>query len=87
MYEGVAQLLAFSDYGSHDGKYIAVALLDSTVKVFFEDSLKFSLSLYGHKLPVSCIAPYGGRCWLSQVICDADLAFHCPSGDVTLLLL
>ena len=34
------------------GKLIAVALLDSTVKVFFTDTLKFFLSLYGHKLPV-----------------------------------
>jgi U3 small nucleolar RNA-associated protein 12 len=30
----------------------AAALLDTTVRVFFEDTLKFSLSLYGHKLPV-----------------------------------
>ncbi|TDL29382.1 WD-repeat-containing protein [Rickenella mellea] len=37
---------------SPNGKLIAVSLLDSTVKVFFEDSLKFFLSLYGHKLPV-----------------------------------
>jgi U3 small nucleolar RNA-associated protein 12 len=37
---------------SPDGKYLAAGLLDSTVKVFFEDSLKFFLSLYGHKLPV-----------------------------------
>jgi len=31
---------------------LAVALLDNTVKVFFADTLKFFLSLYGHKLPV-----------------------------------
>ncbi|KAG9034074.1 hypothetical protein FRB95_013843 [Tulasnella sp. JGI-2019a] len=37
---------------SPDGKFVAVALLDSTVKVFYQDSLKFFLSLYGHKLPV-----------------------------------
>lgn len=37
---------------SPDGKYLAVALLDSTVKVFFTDSLKLYLNLYGHKLPV-----------------------------------
>ena len=37
---------------SPDNKYIAVSLLDSTVKIFFTDSLKFYLSLYGHKLPV-----------------------------------
>lgn len=36
---------------SPDGRLIAVSLLDSTVKVFFVDTLKFFLSLYGHKLP------------------------------------
>lgn len=40
---------------SSDGKHIALALLDCTVKVFFMDSLKFFLSLYGHKLPVLCM--------------------------------
>lgn len=35
-----------------DGKLLAIALLDSTVKVFYQDTLKFFLSLYGHK--VSC---------------------------------
>ncbi|KDN52502.1 WD40 repeat-like protein [Tilletiaria anomala UBC 951] len=37
---------------SPNGKLLALALLDSTVKVFFADSLKFFISLYGHKLPV-----------------------------------
>ena len=37
---------------SPDMKYLAVGLLDSTVKVFFLDTFKFYLSLYGHKLPV-----------------------------------
>ena len=37
---------------SPNGKLLAAALLDSTVRVFFADSLKFFLSLYGHKLPV-----------------------------------
>jgi U3 small nucleolar RNA-associated protein 12 len=35
-----------------NSKFIAVALLDSTVKIFFLDTFKFYLSLYGHKLPV-----------------------------------
>ena len=35
---------------SPDNKLLAVSLLDSTVKVFFQDSLKFFLSLYGHKV-------------------------------------
>ncbi|KAK3694743.1 hypothetical protein B0T22DRAFT_453312 [Podospora appendiculata] len=37
---------------SPDSKLLAVALLDSTVKVFFTDTLKLYLNLYGHKLPV-----------------------------------
>lgn len=40
---------------SSDDRYLAVSLLDNTVKVFFFDSLKFYLSLYGHKLPVLSI--------------------------------
>lgn len=37
---------------SPDSRLLAVALLDSTVKVFYADTLKFFVSLYGHKLPV-----------------------------------
>jgi U3 small nucleolar RNA-associated protein 12 len=37
---------------SPDARLLAVALLDNTVKVFFVDSLKLFLNLYGHKLPV-----------------------------------
>jgi U3 small nucleolar RNA-associated protein 12 len=37
---------------SPDGRLLAASLLDGTVRVFFADSLKFFLSLYGHKLPV-----------------------------------
>lgn len=35
---------------SPNGKLLAISLLDSTVKVFYQDSLKFFLSLYGHKV-------------------------------------
>lgn len=37
---------------SKNGKFLAVGLLDSTVKLFFIDTLKFYLALYGHKLSV-----------------------------------
>ncbi|GME48904.1 hypothetical protein GTA08_BOTSDO02545 [Neofusicoccum parvum] len=37
---------------SPDSRLLAVATLDNTVKVFFTDSLKLFLNLYGHKLPV-----------------------------------
>ncbi|CAO3638307.1 unnamed protein product [Cunninghamella blakesleeana] len=37
---------------SPDQNLLAVSLLDTTVKVFYHDTLKFFLSLYGHKLPV-----------------------------------
>ena len=36
----------------HSVGLLCVALLDSTVKLLFADTLKFYLSLYGHKLPV-----------------------------------
>lgn len=37
---------------SPDSRLIALSFLDNTVKVFFLDSLKLYLNLYGHKLPV-----------------------------------
>uniref|UniRef100_A0A336KWX1 CSON000766 protein n=1 Tax=Culicoides sonorensis TaxID=179676 RepID=A0A336KWX1_CULSO len=40
---------------SKNNKYVVVALLDSTVKIFFADTFKFYLSLYGHNLPVLCM--------------------------------
>ena len=40
---------------SGDGRLVAVALMDTTVKVFFVDTLKMFLSLYGHKLPVTSL--------------------------------
>lgn len=42
----------FARFSPRDGRLLALSLLDNTVKVFFTDSLKFFLSLYGHKLPV-----------------------------------
>ncbi|KAL0270510.1 UNVERIFIED_CONTAM: hypothetical protein PYX00_007902 [Menopon gallinae] len=38
-----------------NSKLFAVSLLDMTVKIFFLDTMKFFLSLYGHKLPVLCM--------------------------------
>ncbi|KAL0963596.1 hypothetical protein UPYG_G00308390 [Umbra pygmaea] len=40
---------------SPDQRLLAASLLDCTVKVFYTDTLKFFLSLYGHKLPVLCM--------------------------------
>lgn len=37
---------------SSNGKYLAVSLLDSTLQIFFFDTMKFYLTLFGHKLPV-----------------------------------
>ena len=36
-------------------RLVAVSSLDSTIKIFFDDSLKFFLSLYGHKLPALAV--------------------------------
>lgn len=38
-----------------DSNLITTALLDSTVQIFFMDSLKFFLNLHGHKLPITCL--------------------------------
>eukprot|EP00930_Biecheleria_cincta_P036250 TRINITY_DN24873_c0_g1_i1.p1 TRINITY_DN24873_c0_g1~~TRINITY_DN24873_c0_g1_i1.p1 ORF type:complete len:965 (+),score=198.32 TRINITY_DN24873_c0_g1_i1:81-2975(+) len=40
---------------SPNGKWLAVALLNHTVQLLFADTLKFHLSLYGHRLPVMSI--------------------------------
>lgn len=53
-----------------DQRLIAVSLLDSTVKVFFTDTLKFFLNLYGHKLPVLCMDISSDNQLL--VTCSAD---------------
>jgi U3 small nucleolar RNA-associated protein 12 len=41
---------------SPDASLIAVALLDTTVRLFYTDTLAFRASLYGHALPVSAVA-------------------------------
>ncbi|KAI2806256.1 Dip2/Utp12 protein [Blomia tropicalis] len=38
-----------------NSKFVAASLLDSTVKIYFADTFKFFLSLYGHKFPVLCM--------------------------------
>jgi U3 small nucleolar RNA-associated protein 12 len=54
---------------SRDGKYVAVSLLDSTVKIFFTDSMKFYLSLFGHKVRiVYFIIPFGQGILLTLAI-------------------
>lgn len=40
---------------SPNGRFIAFGLLDNTVRVYYLESLKFLLTLYGHSLPVTCI--------------------------------
>lgn len=35
-----------------DGKYFVFSLLDNTMKICYLDSMKLSLNLYGHKLPI-----------------------------------
>ncbi|KAK6052575.1 WD domain, G-beta repeat protein [Cooperia oncophora] len=40
---------------SPDGKFVVIGLLDNTAAVYFYDTLKFFISLYGHSLPVTCV--------------------------------
>jgi U3 small nucleolar RNA-associated protein 12 len=41
----------FSNSNDPSKRMVFVSSMDSTIKVFFEDTLKFFLSLYGHQLP------------------------------------
>ena len=45
----------YNESRSAERLLVAVGLLDSTVRLYYDDSLKFFLSLYGHKLPVLSI--------------------------------
>jgi U3 small nucleolar RNA-associated protein 12 len=45
----------FSPSKSAEKSLVAVGLLDATIKIFFNNSMKFFLSLYGHKLSVMCL--------------------------------
>jgi len=40
---------------SSNGKWVTVALLNHTLNLYFADTQKFYLSLYGHRLPVMCV--------------------------------
>ncbi|OAF70158.1 hypothetical protein A3Q56_02096 [Intoshia linei] len=40
---------------SKDKKYIAVALDDNNLKIFYTDSLKLYLTMYRHTLPINCV--------------------------------
>ncbi|XP_029650017.1 WD repeat-containing protein 3 isoform X1 [Octopus sinensis] len=40
---------------SPDNRLVCVALMDNTAKLFYTDSLKFFVSLYGHSMPVLCL--------------------------------
>ncbi|VDO51842.1 unnamed protein product [Onchocerca flexuosa] len=40
---------------SNDSHFLGVGLLDNTASVYFVDTLKFFVSLYGHSLPVTTI--------------------------------
>ena len=44
---------------SPNNRFLAAALLDATVKIFYQDTLKFFLSLYGHKVNIitECFSP------------------------------
>lgn len=55
---------------SPDQRLLAVATLDNTVKVFFVDTLKLFLTLYGHKLPVLSLSISSDSKLIST--CSAD---------------
>ncbi|CAI2344853.1 unnamed protein product [Caenorhabditis sp. 36 PRJEB53466] len=83
---------------SPDGKFLVVALLNNTCSVYFVDTLKFFVSLYGHSLPVTCvdIAPTSRLCVTGSVdksvkvwgldFGDCHKSFHAHDDAVTSVL-
>lgn len=53
-----------------DGTKMAVALLDSTISVFYADSRKFMFSMYAHKLPVTSLDISDDSAMLASVSSD-----------------
>lgn len=61
---------------SPDGRLLALSLLDSTVKLFFQDTLKFFLSLYGHRVSVFRSLSSTAEMWISQLpVLSLDISF------------
>lgn len=58
---------------SPDGKLLAVSLLDATVKIFYEDTLKFFLSL-------CVLSSYSPSLKIAAVNNDDKLCMYYPSG-------
>ncbi|CAG7719401.1 unnamed protein product [Allacma fusca] len=54
---------------SQDMKFVATGLLDSTIKLFYFDTLKFHLAMYGHSLPVLSV----------DISSDSQLLVSCSS--------
>ena len=50
-----------------------MALIDTTVKVFFVDTLKMFLSLYGHKLPVTSLDISDDSSLIATVSADRNM--------------
>lgn len=56
-----------------DARLLALSTLDNTIKVFFTDSLKLFLTLYGHKLPVLSISISADSKLLASSSADKNL--------------
>ena len=73
--EVVAVKFSHARFSNEKRRLLFVSTLDCTIKVFFEDSLKLFLSLYGHKLPA-----------LAVDASDDDVLLVSASADKTIKL-
>lgn len=74
---------------------MAVALLDFTIQVFFTDTMKLFLTLYGHRLPCTSIDISSDNTILASGSCDKTIkiwgldfgniqkSWHAHDEDVT----
>jgi U3 small nucleolar RNA-associated protein 12 len=65
--------VAYSHHKDSERLLLAVALLDCTVKIFFEDTLKFFVSLYGHKLPVMSMSISSDNSLIATASADKNI--------------
>lgn len=74
--EVVAVKYSLSLFAKSKKRMVFVSTLDCTIKVFFDDSLKLFLSLYGHKLPALAVDASDDDTLLVSGSADKTIKLH-----------
>jgi len=74
--EVVAVKFSHSNFANAKKRMVFVSTLDCTIKVFFDDTLKLFLSLYGHKLPALAVDASDDDTLLVSGSADKTIKLH-----------